>query len=377
LVKDEKVKGFISINNRILSILVFSLYFSWLLAVPFEGQILYAFGSKYELNISPMVFSSIAAHLLGLIISGFFIKNINSAKTLMLLSIVIVIAGNFVFFFKASIFWNISLVITAFLAGASVSAWGFFFRRYTPPDKRLNTAANVLIYSNILMIALNMTAVHITSEAGLAFAQILLAGALFFTFKLPVDALSDHGDYLKITKNINLVKPFALLFLFIFIITINSGLMYQVFNPAFAHLESIVSWYWAVPYIIALFIMRNLPEKTNRTYILYVVIAMIGLSFVFFMTFDHSIPSYFLINTLMLGACGVYDIFWWSILGSMLDYYENPARVLGWGLSANVLGVLVGGMAGKCYYQYGCSIYSLIIKHLTAGQAKLLWFLVL
>ena len=74
LVKDEKVKGFISINNRILSILVFSLYFSWLLAVPFEGQILYAFGSKYELNISPMVFSSIAAHLLGLIISGFLLK---------------------------------------------------------------------------------------------------------------------------------------------------------------------------------------------------------------------------------------------------------------------------------------------------------------
>jgi len=29
-------------NNRLLTIIVFSLFFSWLLAVPFEGQVLYA-----------------------------------------------------------------------------------------------------------------------------------------------------------------------------------------------------------------------------------------------------------------------------------------------------------------------------------------------
>ena len=123
--------------------------------------------------------------------------------------------------------------------------------------------------------------------------------------------------------------------------------MYQVINPAFAHHEWLVSWYWAVPYIVALYFMKNLPRKTNRTYILYGAIAMIGFAFIAFMTFDRSAMSYLLVNTLMLGACGVYDLFWWSILGEMLDLDKNPAKILGAGLSANVLGVLLGGLIGN------------------------------
>jgi DNA-binding CsgD family transcriptional regulator len=120
-----------------------------------------------------------------------------------------------------------------------------------------------------------------------------------------------------------------------------------VINPAFAHLEWLVSWYWAIPYIAALYIVRNLPAKTNRSYILYVAIALIGLSFIGFMMLDRSAVSYLIIDTLMLGAFGVCDLFWWSILGEMLDFHDNPAKILGIGLSANVLGVLIGGMLGS------------------------------
>lgn len=81
---------------------------------------------------------------------------------------------------------------------------------------------------------------------------------------------------------------------------INSGLMYQVLNPAFAHHEWLVSWYWALPYIVALYIMKNLPQNTNRTYILYVGISMIGLAFIAFMTVEPSAGAYLLVNTLML-----------------------------------------------------------------------------
>jgi DNA-binding CsgD family transcriptional regulator len=85
----------------------------------------------------------------------------------------------------------------------------------------------------------------------------------------------------------------------------------------------------------------------NRAYILYVAIAMIGLSFIGFMSLGRGAASYLMVNTLMLGACGVYDLFWWSILGEMLEFHKNPAKVLGIGLSANVLGVLLGGLIGK------------------------------
>ena len=49
----------------------------------------------------------------------------------------------------------------------------------------------------------------------------------------------------------------------------------------------------------------------------------------------------------MLGACGVYDLFWWSILGEMLELDKNPAKIMGVGLSANVLGVMMGGLIGN------------------------------
>jgi DNA-binding CsgD family transcriptional regulator len=122
--------------------------------------------------------------------------------------------------------------------------------------------------------------------------------------------------------------------------------MYQVINPAFEHLTGIVSWYWAVPYIIALAVMRNLPMKANRSIILYVGMAMIMGAFISFMLLGRRTSDYLVVDTLMLGACGIFDLFWWSIIGEMLDYIENPVKVFGIGLSANVFGVLCGDVVG-------------------------------
>lgn len=346
--KRDKQFSIVSIDDRSLSIIVFSLFFSWLLAFPFEGQVLYAIFSRYHLEPHVMIFGSIAAHFIGLFGCGVFIKSMKAAKRLMLFSIVFCIAGTSVFFFAPSIIWSISLLSMAFLSGACVAAWGFYFKGFTPSNERIKTAADVLIFSNILMIIINMVAIHLSPYAGLALSVLILAGALFVTAKLPEDGQTEAQSCMaEVTTPLSPLKPLAFLCLFIVVITINSGLMYQVINPAFAHHEWLVSWYWAVPYIVALYIMKNLPGKTNRNYILYVGIAMIGFAFIAFMSFDRSAASYLLVDTLMLGACGVYDLFWWSILGEMLDLDENPAKILGIGLSANVLGVLLGGMLGN------------------------------
>ena len=143
------------------------------------------------------------------------------------------------------------------------------------------------------------------------------------------------------------VKPLAVLCLFILIITIDSGLMYHVLNPSFGHLQWLSSWYWAIPYIAGLYLMMRLARKAGRSHILYVAIAAIGLSFIAFLVLDRSVSSYLLINTLMLGSCGVCDLFWWSILGEMLDLSVKPAWIFGMGLAANVAGVLSGGILGN------------------------------
>jgi hypothetical protein len=126
-----------------------------------------------------------------------------------------------------------------------------------------------------------------------------------------------------------------------------------VLNPAFEHLTGLVSWYWAVPYIVALAIMRNLPGKARGSGVLYIGMAMIMGAFISFMLAGRSASDYLIVDTLMLGACGIFDLFWWSILGEMLDYSDNPVQTFGIGLSANVFGVLCGGILGMAVTSIG------------------------
>ena len=72
-----------------------------------------------------------------------------------------------------------------------------------------------------------------------------------------------------------------------------------------------------------------------------------------FMLLGRTTSDYLIVDTLMLGACGIFDLFWWSILGEMLDYTNNPAQPFGIGLSANVFGVLFGGVIGMAVTSIG------------------------
>ena len=338
----------VNMDERKLSIIVHSLFSSWMLAFLFEGQILYSLADAFDLSPAGMVFGGIAALLAGAFLCGFWIKTKRAAKRLFLCAYLFFISASVAFFFPPSVFWSLGIITSSFLAGSCVAAWGFYFKSGTAKNERLNTAADMLIFSNILMILLNMTAIYVSPRIGLALSILMLLGAFFFALRLPSDHDVGPPVSSKQRKNpISISGLLAFLFLFIVVITINSGLMYQVVNPAFAHFEWLTSWYWAIPYIAALLIMRNLPRKTNRTYILYVAIAMIGFSFIAFTGLGRSAMSYLVVNTLMLGAYGIYDLFWWSILGEMLDFHKNPAKVLGIGMSANVLGVLLGGLIGN------------------------------
>jgi DNA-binding CsgD family transcriptional regulator len=325
-----------------------SVFSSWLLSFLFEGRILYSLAHAFDLAPTALVFGGIAALLAGALLCGFLIRTKKAARRLFLCSYLFFIAASAAFFFPPSLFWNLGILTSSLLAGGCVAAWGFYFKSGTPKNERIKTAADVLICSNVLMILLNMAAIHISPQVGLALSMLMLLGAFLFALRLPVeDDTASQASPGQKEGSTSITGPLAFLCLFITIITINSGLMYQVINPAFAHLEWLTSWYWAIPYIAAIFVMRNLPRNADRSYLLYIAIAMIGLSFIGFMSLDRSATSYLVINTLMLGACGIYDLFWWSILGEMLEFHKNPARIFGIGLSANLLGIMLGGLIGN------------------------------
>jgi len=338
-------------NDRSFSVVIFSLFFAWILAFPFEGQVLYKLAEVNSIDLHPMIFTAVAAHFAGLLLCGFSIKNIYWAKMLMFFSVIICIFGTGIFLFSYSFLWNISLILISFSAGGFLVSWSCFLKEFTHNNERFKTVADVLIYSNILMIVINLCAVYISLYLSFFLMILMLVISLVYVMKLPSTAKAASTEENKKSNTVpSVLKPLLFLCLFIAIITINSGLMYQVINPAYKHIEWLTSWYWAVPYIVALYIMRNLPRKTNRTYILFAAIAMMGFAFVIFVGFKHTAVSYLAVNTLMLGACGVFDLFWWSIIAEMLDFVSNPAKIFGIGMSANVFGVLIGGIIGNVLF---------------------------
>lgn len=335
-----------AINNGILSIIGFSLLFAYLLSFLFEGQVLYSMLAYRDVRDSVYILAAIIAHFAGLFSWGYFVKSSIAAKYTMLGGMGVCLIATVPFFFAPSALWATGLIVSGYAGGCAVASWGYFLKAFTPKNQRIKSCADVLIYSNIIMIIINVVAINLSPFIGLALSMLCLVTGMAFIWVLPTDKKKAWREETESKPRGSINKPLMLLCLFVFVITINSGLMYQVINPAFEHLTGMTSWYWAVPYIIALAVMRNLPMKVKRSNTLYAGMVMIMGAFISFMLLGRNTPDYIVVDTLMLGACGIFDLFWWSIIGEMLDYTENPIKTFGTGLSANVFGVLCGGVVG-------------------------------
>lgn len=347
------MNGHITINARRISVAGFSFLFAYILSFQFEGQVLYSLLDLRGADADRYILAAIIAHFMGLLTCGLFVRSRAAAKSIMLGGMGVCLVATVPFFFAPTSLWLSGLIVSGYFSGCAVAAWGFFLRAFTPKNERIKSCADVLIYSNLLMIAVNVVAMNRSTFIGLGLSVLCLVIGMVFILILPLEQENVQNKTFKNKTHGGIKNQIILLCLFVFIITINSGLMYQVINPAFEHLTGLVSWYWAAPYIVALAIMRNLPMKAKRSRILYIGMAMIIGAFISFMLLWRNTSDYLTVDTLMLGACGIFDLFWWSILGEMLDYSDNPAQTFGIGLSANVFGVLCGGVLGMAVTSMG------------------------
>lgn len=225
------------ITQKKLSIIIFCLYSAWLLSFLFEGQVLYSIIESAQIEGAALVKSAVLAIFIGLFSSGLLIKKQATAKTIMIIAIIVCISGSLTFYFPFSMLWYITIAATAYFAGLFLASWGFYFKANFNSEERFKRVAELLIYSNVLMIIINVLTVSTSATVGLTVAVISLVGTLPFLFRL------ESYSNLKIFNKINTVelpqrmlvasRPFIFLCIFILIITVNSGLMYQVVNPAF------------------------------------------------------------------------------------------------------------------------------------------------
>lgn len=358
-------------NTRIHSIAAFSFFFAYILSFLFEGQVLYGIINKYGLQSNQYIIFAIISIFVGLFSSGYLIRSHSMAKYTLIGAMIACLIFTLPFFFAPSVFWLVALVFAGYISGFALAAWGYYLKIFTLKNERLKSCADVLIFSNIIMIVINFIAGSGFIFVGLTLSMVCLIISILLILLLAIgpdqDKVQKDGNKLPV----NLKRPMLVLFVFVSVITINSGLMYQVTNPAFGHLTWLVRWYWALPYIAALVFMRNFPLKANRPIFLYVGMGMIMAAFLAFMLLGQSAVDYIIVDTLMLGAFGIFDLFWWSIIAEMLDYTQRPAKVFGIGLSANVFGVLLGGVIGMSMTSANLSEAEVTVLALTVVSVTL------
>lgn len=331
------------VNGR-NSILFISFFSAWLLSFPFLGQVLYGLYNTYSISIDNLSLITIFALFLGLLLGGYIVKNIERSKGLSLIINWTAILGSMIFFFPYTRLWDIVIVLLSFLGGVYLANWGFYLRQYSDVNNRIKVIAIVLILSNIIMAGINIISVNFSPVLGLVLGIISLVISLIFLMRSKAEFQEENlEDKVDIMDNF---QPVIFLYIFITTITITSGLMYAVITPAFSHYKLLTSIFWIIPYIVGIYIIVKSSQKINKAYCLYLAISFIGLSFLLFLALDRSWISYIIVNTLMMSAFGIWDLFWWSILGELLDYSKNPAKLLGFGLSANILGILIGNSLG-------------------------------
>src|SRR5690554_1821945 len=216
------MKGHKLLNSRRLSIAAFSFSFAYLLSLLFEGQVLYSLLDLRGTDADRYILAAIIAHFAGLFTCGLFVKSQAAAKSMMLGGMGLCLVASVPFFFAPSSLWLSGLIVSGYFSGCAVAAWGFFLRAFTPKNERIKSCADVLIYSNLLMIAVNVVAMNRSPFSGLSLALFCLVTGIVFIWMLPAESANQQDKTLKNKTQGSIKNPLILLCLFVLIITINS-----------------------------------------------------------------------------------------------------------------------------------------------------------
>jgi hypothetical protein len=103
---------FKTINDRIFSVIGFSLLFAYLLSFLFEGQVLYSILAYHDVHDSTYIVAAIVAHFAGLFSCGYLVKSPIMAKYTMLSSMGVCLIATLPYFFAPSALWLAGLIVS-------------------------------------------------------------------------------------------------------------------------------------------------------------------------------------------------------------------------------------------------------------------------
>jgi DNA-binding CsgD family transcriptional regulator len=336
-------------RNKWRIIISFSIIFGWVMSLPYEGPVLFAMADAKGIDGDLVNTFTVFSHFAGLLSGQLFSKNIRHAKCIGNIGFGIVLFSSLMLPFTQSDVWFYIIPLEAFVTGIIIASFAHLIFNHIPHEDRRHVAAQLLICGNLELILAHILANNIGAMPAFAAITLLLGAGWFAFYRIeqPEDGKA---------KRLMLVKPsrqtahvhvgkYWIFFLFIFIITLNSGIMFSVIYPYFESFTLLTSLYTNVPYIAAIFVLSYMV-KANKFQFLYTGLALWGVTFILFALTGQTASAFIMICTVMLAACGIFDLFWWHVMITNFDSVENPAALFGTGLALNVFGVWVGSLFG-------------------------------
>lgn len=332
-------------DHRIILIILISCVGGWILSVPYEGQLVYSLADRFQLDSFWLLTGSLVMQILGLVTGGLLIRNIKASKRALTISIPVCILCTAAFLFPISELWVVSLLVCSMGAGVCIASCGFFIRISIVAGERYKALANILVTIASIKLLINVIVIYISAAVSIILLTAILGAAWYFSSLLPT-LPKEEAAYTRHNKK-QLILALLMLCVFISIGTIDFGIMIYTVTPAYQHISWLSIWYGLLPYAVAAMIMKRIPALVERNNMIYIALGMIGAAFILFMVLGNSLVGYLIVFTLMMAAWAIYDVFWWGMLGVMLDMNRNAAIVLGLGFSANALGVIQGKLIAR------------------------------
>ncbi len=335
-----------NLSNKHKTTLLYGVLFGYVLSFVFEGRVYFQATKLLSYDTSNQMLMAMFCHMIGLLATGILVKRRRSTKQVMFFTILACIILTPFFLFSNMLVGYLIIAFTSFLSGMAVACWADYYKECVQPEARMTTIANSLIIANLLMILAGLIATYLSIYGSFILISLYLVVALCTLVSFDNEySCADIYELQKLSHS--QIHTLCLFFAFVVVATIDSGLMYGVINLKYEVFSYLTSWFWAIPYIIAILIMKSSYEKKKESYFLYIAFCMIGMGFIFNLLLPFSAISYIVIDIFLLGAAGIIDLFWASKVGESFEYLKNPVRVLSVGWAANVFGVFIGGILSK------------------------------
>lgn len=328
-------------------LVLFSFFSGWLLSIPFEGSVLYTLIKLKSLDTEIVIYIGLFFHLFGLIIGGFVFKDLRVIKPFLVTIILILIFFTSLIYLYPYVFIRGVIAVLAFGGGLFISGFAYYLKFCFTANERYYFIADILIFSNLILTIITLINNYISWEAALFITIILLVIVTILAFFLPNDLIEYYPREITLTHQKALNKTMHILIGFVIIISVSSGLMYQSINPTYQKFPLLQNIYQLIPYLFIILILKRHTKLFHENYILYFGVSLLGFAFLSYSILPITALNYIIINSLLLTALGIYDLYWWNVLGRLLDFYHRPALLFGIGLIGNVLGIIVGEFISK------------------------------